>query len=227
MKTTADIRTFETPDELFEQTAAWLLEISRLQSRFTMALSGGSTPAGLYRVMASKKYRDLFPWHRMRFFFSDERYVPAQDERSNFRLARELLFEPAGVPLSRVYPVPTGSKSPQKDAALYEKQVRKVSFDVILLGLGTDGHTASLFPGDPAVKEAEKLVTAACLKSKEPRITFTLPLIHSAKHVVFLVSGKDKEEKVREILGGNPAAKNPASLVKPASGRLHWFLKTS
>lgn len=203
----------------------------RQNGRFSVALSGGSTPRLFYQKLI-ELHADDAHWNYIDFFWSDERYVPFDHPDSNGGLAYSQLLSPLEVTPEHYFPVPTSYKNPPQAAMEYEDTIRSYfgaptgvpSFDVILLGLGDDGHTASLFPGSKALVETRRLVVANWVeKFAAWRITFTYHLLNNAKNVIFLVSGADKSAVVREIFQ-NGAATYPAAFVKPSQGRLLWLL---
>jgi len=207
------LQIYETPDALAENLAQWLYDKAvGSVGDFSVALSGGSTPRLTYTKLASKAG---FPWERTHWFFGDERFVPHDDPRSNYRMARETLLMHA--PADRVHPVPTDLSDAVAAAAAYEMHMKAVlgshPLDVALQGLGTDGHTASLFPGDPALNVSEHWVTAAGLGSNEPRVTLTYPVINQSRTVVFMVAGSDKREMLKRLLIGDK--KIPAGALAP------------
>ena len=199
----------------------------RQQERFTLVLSGGSTPRALYTLLAGE-YREPVDWGRVHLFWGDERFVPHDHPASNYRMARETLIEPLDIPVANVHPIPTDDADPARCAERYEQHLRQTfggfpRFDLVLLGMGADGHTASLFPESRAVAEHERWVTVG-EAPVEPRIrlTLTLPVLNAARGVFFLVTGSDKAEAVRRILlEGQPL---PAGLVQPEGGELMWWL---
>ena len=213
-------------------------EIARLSNaavkqkgRFDFVLSGGNTPRHLYQLLA-RDYRDRIPWPQVHLFWGDERYLPPDNPKSNYRMVREALLDPMPLTPAHVHPMPTDFPQPDEAARAYEATLRSQSpptgpeFDLVLLGVGVEGHTASLFPGSPAVEEKTRWV-AAVRAPVEPavRLSLTLPAINHARNVFFLVVGADKQEIVRTLLK-SPAAdlrEYPAALVRPA-GRLVWFL---
>jgi 6-phosphogluconolactonase len=230
-----EIRILNTPADLFQAAATEFatLAVQAVQSngRFTVALSGGSTPKSLYALLAGGSIPNI-PWERIFFFFGDERFVPPEHPDSNYRMAREAgLF--SKVPESNVFRVPTEGKDADTAARAYEQTLGKFfclpggefpRFDLVLLGLGPDGHTASLFPGTAALNETRSLVVANWVdKFQTYRLTFTLPVINRAACVMFLVSGADKANIVREVLE-NENANLPSQKVRLADGRLLWLL---
>ena len=194
-------------ERLALRAAQWLAALAAAsRKRFTVALSGGSTPKPMYQALAGM---DL-PWPRMQWFFGDERFVPPDDPASNWRMAREAMFDRA--PPTQVHPVPTVGVTPDEAAAAYEAELLALGdtplFDVVLLGLGNDGHTASLFPGSAVLDERERLVRA----TDNGRITLTYPALESARHIAFLVSGTEKRSMLRRLASGDHTI--PAGRVK-------------
>lgn len=189
---------------------------------FRIALSGGNTPRPVYESLA----RLALPWEKWEITFGDERCVPPDSEDSNFRMARHAWFEPAGVPSTSILRM-EGESAPDAAAEKYEKELlgRATPYrhDLILLGMGDDGHTASLFPGTEALQIKDRLVVANFVpKFGTHRITLTYPALNAARHVCFLVSSAGKEAVLQEVLSGNPAY--PSAAVAPADGRLTWLL---
>jgi 6-phosphogluconolactonase len=233
-----DVRRLTTPQDLFQAAAEEVVRAATdaiaQRGRFTIALSGGSTPKNLYTLIAANASTSL-PWDRMFFFWGDERHVPPDDPDSNYRMAKEALLSKVPIPPANVFPVPADMQDAAAAAEAYEQTVQKFfalstgelpRFDLILLGMGPDGHTASLFPETAALRERSRLVVANWVdKLKTSRITFTLPVLNSARCVAFLVSGTDKAAVLHEVLEGDaPAEKYPAKLVQPSDGNLIWFL---
>lgn len=200
---------------------------------FVVALSGGSTPAALYSLLAAE-FRDRIDWPRVHLFWGDERCVAPDHPDSNFRMTQEALLRKIRIPPENVHRM-NGEISPASAAREYEAELRRFfglredgwpRFDLIYLGLGEDGHTASLFPGSGAVEESKRFVAAVYVESlKSYRLTITVPVINAAAQVTFLASGKSKAKIVRKILADHvTAAKYPAAKVRPATGRLTWML---
>jgi 6-phosphogluconolactonase len=236
-----DLRRLTTPQDLFQAAAEELLRIATdavaKRGRFTIALSGGSTPKNLYTLIAANASATL-PWAQMFFFWGDERHVPPEDADSNYRMAKEALLSKVPIAPGNVFPVPAEMQDAAAAADAYEQTVRKFfglapdefpRFDLILLGMGPDGHTASLFPETAALQEKSRLVVANWVeKLKASRITFTLPVLNAARCVAFLVSGEDKAAVLHEVLEGSaPPEKYPSKLVKPTNGKLIWFVDRS
>ncbi|WP_137387675.1 6-phosphogluconolactonase [Rhodoligotrophos defluvii] len=230
---TAQIHVLSDPDTLAVAVADWLVGRMRGTSKpFSMNLSGGSTPKRLYGLLAQAPYRDQIEWQRLHLFFGDERYVPHDDPESNYRMVHDALIAHVPLPAENVHPIPAGP-SPAEAAAAYEAKLKnfygadhldpsRPLFDVSLLGLGPDGHTASLFPGSSALEEKQAWVLSV-IGSKPPpqRITLTLPVLDSCAAAAFIVSGSEKEPIVQRLLGGDKAL--PAGRISPL-GELHWFL---
>jgi 6-phosphogluconolactonase len=238
MTTYPDLRIVDNPPALFqaaaEEFAAQAIAAVNAQGRFTLALSGGSTPKALYSQLATK-YRDRLPWDKIFFFWGDERHVPPDSPESNYRMVDEALLSKVPVPAGNVFRVPAEDPDAGRAAQRYEQTLREFfqvptgalpRFDLILLGMGPDGHTASLFPNTAALHEQARLVVANWVeKFQTYRITLTLPVINQANAVMFLVSGADKTEALREVLEGKESAELfPSKLIQPAHGTLIWLV---
>ena len=229
------VRTLATPTDLFRGAADEFIRLGRdlvaARGRFVVALSGGSTPRALYSLLA-KDYAD-FSWSRTFLFFGDERHVPPDHPESNYRMVKEALLDKVSVPRTNVFRVQAENPDAAAAAADYELRIRNFfavretavpTFDLILLGLGPDGHTASLFPDSDGLKEHSRLVVANWVeKFKTHRISFTYPLLNHAKDALFVVSGADKADILRDVLEGNHRPPYPAQLVEPQN-RLMWML---
>jgi 6-phosphogluconolactonase len=233
-----ELRRLTTPQDLFQAAAEEVIRAATSavaeRGRFTIALSGGSTPKSMYTLIAANASTSL-PWDRMFFFWGDERHVPPDDPESNYRMAKEALLSKVPVPAANIFRALTENPDAAAAAEAYEQTLRKFfavapgefpHFDLILLGLGPDGHTASLFPETAALQEKTRLVVANWVEKFEgSRITFTLPVLNAARCVAFLVSGMDKAAVLHEVLEGNaPAEKYPSKLVRPSEGKLIWFV---
>ena len=223
-------------ESLFTAMAEFFLKTSeeaiRERGRFVVALSGGNSPKGLYAMLASGKFRERITWNSIFFFFSDERFVPADDPQSNFRMIKETLFDPAGIPEHQVFPANTAI-DPSASARAYEDAIRKqlgngCTFDLILLGLGDDAHTASLFPHADILDEKQSLIKAFYAKEmNQYRITFTAPLINRASVIAFMSYGRSKANAVYHSLRGPlDPQKYPAQLIRSNLAKVHWFLDT-
>lgn len=238
MTSNLEVRRLSTPQELFHAAADEFIRVANAavaeRKRFVVALSGGSTPRGLYTLLAANAANAL-AWGQMFFFFSDERHVGPESAESNFHMANESLLSKAPIPAENIFRVPAENPDAAGAAAAYEKTLRDFfgvkgeevpRFDLILLGMGPDGHTASLFPESPALQEKKRLVVANWVeKLKTNRITFTLPLLNAARNVAFLVSGAEKAGTLHEVLEGKGAGeKYPSKLVRPENGKVIWFV---
>lgn len=199
--------------------------------RFTVALSGGSTPIALYEKLSKVP---TLPWDRTGIFIVDERFVPYESNESNFGMIRRVLLKHLSIPDKNIHPIPTLNLSPQDAAIEYEHEVREhlmlsnddiPIFDLILLGLGDDGHTASLFPGTPALKEASRLslFVEPPDKTKKTRISITLTLINNARNLIFIAAGKNKAPVIKEIIE-DKSSTLPAAMVRPRKGKLLFLL---
>ena len=211
------IRVFENSRELARGAAEHWVALAP----FTVALSGGSTPKVLYQLLADQ-FQTQVPWASTQFFWSDERHVPPDHPDSNYRMAYEALLSRVPVPESNVHRVHSENPSAQEAADEYEKVIVP-RLDLILLGLGADGHTASIFPGSDVLHETKRLVAAPWVeKLNTYRITMTLPLLNNGASILFLVSGAEKAQIVKEVLEG--PKKYPAQFVQPPNGELIWML---
>lgn len=238
LSSTADIRVLTTPQELFAAAAEEVVHVTNEavseRGRFTIALSGGSTPKSLYNLLATNG-RNALPWDRMYFFWGDERHVPPTHADSNYRMVDDSMLSKVPVPPGNVYRMPTENPDAAAVAEMYEATLRKFfqlqpgqfpKFDLILLGLGPDGHTASLFPGTVGLQEKSRLVIANWVeKLNTHRLTISLPVINAARNVAFLVSGTDKATVLHAVLEENvPGEQYPAKLVQPSEGNLIRFV---
>jgi 6-phosphogluconolactonase len=233
-----ELRRLTTPQDLFQAAAEEVIRAATdavaQRGRFAIALSGGSTPKNLYTLIAANASASL-PWDQMFFFWGDERHVPPEDADSNYGMAKEIFLSKVAIPPTNIFPIPAENPDASAAADAYEQTLRKFfalapgefpRFDLILLGMGPDGHTASLFPETAALQEKSRLVVANWVeKLKTSRITFTLPVLNAARCVAFLVSGADKAPVLHEVLEGDaPAEKYPSKLVQPGEGKLIWFV---
>jgi 6-phosphogluconolactonase len=229
---TGHIEIFSDPAALARHVAAWITSAAvQATGSFRVSLSGGSTPKTLYQLLASDEFRNRFPWQLVSWYFGDERFVSYDSPDSNYRMVREAMFAKAPVPPENIHPVPVDG-SPEEAAQNYEQTLQhaygatildpgRPFFDVMLLGLGPDGHTASLLPGEPVLEERKRWVAAVSHGRPEVRITMTYPVIESSRRVAFLVTGREKEPIFRAIRGGGSHV--PAARVRPV-GELFWFV---
>lgn len=213
--------------ELFEHEAR---QVVPAKKAFSVCLSGGQTPRRAYQLLSEKPLRSHIPWHALQVFFSDERLVPHDDSRSNLRMAREALLDHVPLAEEQIHGIPVEG-APEGCAARYQSMLadffaeRRPRFNLVLLGLGSDGHTASLFPGTPALDETERWVVPVYQEgAKMDRITLTAPLLNEAAKVVFLVSGREKAEALKGVVEGRGGAELPARLIAPVRGELIWLV---
>lgn len=231
-QTSAHVDVSRDPEALARRVAAWITELATSsRDRFTIGLSGGSTPRRLYQLLAESPFRDNLPWERIHWFWGDERIVPWDDPESNYGMARAAMLSHAPVPPGNIHGVVT-TGTPEEAARRYEDALKsyygsaaldpgKPLFDVQLLGLGEDGHTASLIPGTSALDERHRWAVTVVGVRPEPRITLTYPVLDSSRHVAFLAAGGGKREILARALSGDQAL--PAARVSPV-GELTWFV---
>lgn len=224
--------TFENAKTLARQVAEWLCNLARASDRpFAVSLSGGSTPRRLYELLATPEIASRFPWNRTHWFWGDERFVPHDHPDSNYGMARDAFLSRVPVPDDNIHAVPTEGLSPEQAAAAYEATLKRfygadtlaparALFDVTLLGIGANGHTASLFPCQPALQETRRWVVAVIGAEAEARITLTYPALDSSRQVAFVVTGEEKRGVVARAQAGDRTL--PAGMVRPV-GLLHWF----
>jgi 6-phosphogluconolactonase len=225
------IEVLPDPLSLARHVAEWMTATAlAAPGDFRVSLSGGSTPKTLYGLLASDAFRERFPWQRVSWYWGDERFVPYDHPESNYRMTREAMLSKAPVPADNIHPVPADG-TPDQAAARYERTLQaayggtvlnpaRPLFDITLLGLGPDGHTASLLPGEAVLEERTRWVAAVSHGRPEVRITMTYPAIESSRHVAFLVAGQEKAAMLGAIRAGGSQV--PAARVKPI-GELVWF----
>lgn len=218
------------PEALARHVAEWMVDrLEETRGEVAVALSGGSTPKLLYTLLATKEFAGRIPWERVHWCWGDERFVPPDDPSSNYRMTNEAMFRNVPVPADHVHPIPTVGLSPAASAAVYEQILRTIHgdgdlarplFHIVLLGLGTNGHFASLFPDTPSLMERDAWATDVTPAGEKTRITLTYPPLQSCDHAAFLVAGADKRDVLARVRAGQ--ADLPASHYRP-SGELHWF----
>lgn len=223
------------PQQLSENLAAfisqYIQDVLQKQERFTFALSGGSTPKALYALLAKEPYLNMIDWQRVHFFWGDERAVPFDDARNNARMAYDVLLDKTSTPAENIHVMRTDIE-PEAAAAAYEKILHRYfdgkpnTFDLVLLGMGDDGHTLSLFPGLPIVHEKKAWVKAFFLKAQDMyRITLTAPVTNLAASIVFMATGAGKALTLKSVIdGATDPDKFPSQLIRPENGELHWFV---
>ena len=226
------LEVLENPEALARRAASWITDLAAAsRGRFAICLSGGSTPRRLYQLLGESPYRDRLPWGRIDWFWGDERFVPWDHRDSNYGMVHAALFERAPVPPGNIYGIPTNG-TPAEAGAAYERVLKsyygsdsldptRPLFDIQILGLGPDGHTASLIPGTSVLEERQRWVAEVIGGRPEPRITLTYPVLESSRHTAFLVAGADKREALSRALAGDRAL--PAARLHPA-GELTWLV---
>lgn len=205
--------------------------VFKTKDECSVVLSGGSSPKKLYQLLTSDEYRKQIDWSKISFFFGDERYVPFNDGESNGLMAKQTLFEPLHIDESKIFYIGT-TLSPEHDAANYTDAIftyfgeKQIKFDLVLLGLGDNSHTASLFPFTDVLQEEKAIVRPVFLEDKKIyRITMTAPLINDAHNIAFLVYGKSKAKAVHHVLKGEKNIElYPAQLIQPLDGTANWFM---
>ena len=221
-----------------EEVTSEILKLSRQKIKekgsFTIALSGGSTPKGVYLTMANKDFIGEFDWENIHFFWTDERFVDPDDIKSNYRMVAEALITKIDIPPQNIHPMKTQVENSEIAAQKYDEELRSFFelskgefpvFDLILLGLGQDGHTASLFPGTEALDEKERLAVSVKHDDlAEERISLTYPVINHAQKIMFIVSGREKSEILKKALDEEMATNFPVGKIRPENGELVWHV---
>ncbi|GAN54142.1 6-phosphogluconolactonase [Tanticharoenia sakaeratensis] len=235
--TTGEMIVLPDSEAIAQHMARWLLARAREKrsGKFVIALSGGSTPKRLYEILGAAPYATEFPWADTHLFYGDERHVPMSDPSNNYTMSKTALLSHIDIPPENVHPMPVEGDA-EADAAAYQRALQAVYgsetlepgrplFDVVMLGLGDNGHTASLFPRQPVLKERTKWV-ATCVPDDAPhtRLTLTYPAIHSSRYVVFMLAGQGKAETFARVRKADPA--EPASAIT-TEGQLIWLLDTT
>jgi len=227
-----EIRVYPTPALLFEETAPFVMQVAReavdARGRFVLALSGGSTPKGLFQQLCEEPVRSLLPWDRTFVFWGDERHVPLTDEKSNYRMAQELLLSKVPIPKANVFPMTDGSRSVEQAASLYEGKLKKFFgmqmpiLDLNLMGMGDDGHTASLFPGVVQLNEVKHWVVGYFVDGdKKDRVSLTFPVLNASRITLVLMEGAKKASRLKEVLEGpKDPPRYPIQYLKPVDGNL-------
>jgi 6-phosphogluconolactonase len=234
-----DIQIVDT--EALSRTAAkvivrYIKEKIDVKDFFTLVLSGGSTPENTFSLLASDEtFRSQIPWERIHFFWGDERHVPPDSTESNYRMANKAMLSRVPVPVENIHRIKSENPDANEAAEQYEEELHNFfkikhgqlpRFDCVLLGMGTDGHTASLFPGTEAMYEKSRLVVATGVKQFQTyRITLTLPVLNDADFVMFLVNGNEKAEILKKVIEGKGLPTPlPAQLIRPTHGKLLWLV---
>jgi 6-phosphogluconolactonase len=231
----SNIKVYNTDSELFDATANFIIDLAAASiattGRFTISLSGGNTPEKLYALLAKEEYASQIDWNKTFVFWGDERCVASDDPLNNAKMAKDLLLNKVPVPTENIFETPVGL-SPAEAAIEYERQIKfffddlTPTFDLVLLGMGDNAHTASLFPGTDILNETTRLVKEVYVEEQKMfRITMTAPLINLAHNIVFLLTGKAKAKTLKTVLNAPyEPNKYPVQLIKPINGKLYWFV---
>ena len=234
-----DLRIYKDAEKLAAAAAELFVELAQeaveARNRFRVALSGGTTPRRIYELLATPGFSRRIDWARVDTFWGDERYVPADDPESNYRMTAEALLRHVPVPANNIHRVPTELSPAQAAAEAYEAEIRRCfgephsvpRFDLVYLGLGTNGHTASLFPHSQGLQEKTRLVFADLVAPDKWRISMSVPLLNQGRTVAFVVAGSEKAEVLREVLlGERDPERLPAQLIAPddPEGKLLWLV---
>lgn len=234
MESPSHLSIFETPEALAIGAAERFVSLTKARNteQLSIALAGGTTPKRVYELLASGQFEDRIDWSRVHLFFGDERCVPPTHSDSNYRMAHDALISKVPIPPRNVHRI-KAELPPAQAAEAYEQELKQFfpnvtwpRFDLVFLGMGADGHAASLFPDSEALRENSKWVVA----TKEPRsgqdrITLTLPVLNNAAGVLFLVTGQNKAQRLREVLRSDQDTKSlPAGLIRPAKGTIEWLV---
>ncbi len=226
---------FKNKETLSDELALWMCDVIanvlKKQEFFTLVLSGGETPKLLFKKLASKEFKDKINWNKIHIFWGDERVVPFNDDRNNAKMAYDLLIDHIDIPATQVHIIRTDIE-PNFAVDQYRKMLHTFfdhtskSFDLVLLGMGDDGHTLSLFPDSPIIEEHTHWVNAVFSKKQEMyRITLMPLLVNKASKIAFMVDGAKKAKVLQQVLEGEyQPTKLPAQIIKPKEGKLHWFL---
>lgn len=234
-----DILTFSDIERLSYAAADYTVKVAQeataSRGRFTIALSGGTTPKKLYGLLATEPYRSQIDWAKVEIFWSDERCVPPDDAESNYHMAHEVMLSKLPLSASQIHRMPADEADRDAAAEKYTQEMQRVfgetlpHFDLLQLGMGPEGHTASLFPHQPSLHEQQRLVMSVTVpKPPPPRLTFTPPLLNAARHILFLVTGGEKADAIQAVLEGNRQPDEyPAQIVQPTQGEVTWMLDNS
>jgi 6-phosphogluconolactonase len=234
------IQVYPNSETLSQEAAKYIVRLANqaivTHGRFTIALSGGNTPKVAYGLLATEPYRSQIDWNAVEIFWSDERCVPPDDPESNYHMAREVLLSKVPIPADHVHRMPADQPDREAASEEYTQEMRRVfgtdgipSFDLIQLGMGPEGHTASLFPHQPSLHVTDRLVMPVSVPKPPPdRLTLTPPILNAAKNVLFLVTGADKAQAVHAVIEGpyNPD-EYPAQIVRPSHGEVTWMLDSA
>lgn len=222
-------------DETTRNILALSQKVIRSKGQCTIALTGGNTVRSIYARMAAPEYRDQFDWHKMHFFWGDERWVPPDHPKSNYHIVADTFLTKVDIPFENIHPIKTKEGNPESASELYEKEIiahfgikngEFPRFDLMMLGVGQDGHVASLFPGHEVLQESKRLVMPTYYEeAEERRITMTLPVFNHARHIFFVLAGMEKASILHTVLEG-PTSQDPLPVqrIHPHQGSLYWFV---
>ena len=227
-------------DTISQQAAVYVARIAReaivTRGRFTIALSGGNTPKKLYSLLAAEPYSSQIDWQLVDIFWSDERCVPPDDPESNYNMAHEVMLSRLSIPVAQVHRIPADRENRDAASLDYTRDMQRVfstngipEFDLIQLGMGPEGHTASLFPHQPSLHEKQRLVMPVSVPKPPPdRLTFTPPILNAARNILFLATGADKADALHAVIEG-PANSDeyPAQVVRPPNGEVTWMVDSA
>lgn len=234
-----EIQVFANAEALAQAAASEFVQQAhqaiQARGRFTIALSGGSTPKSLYALLATQPWRNQIPWNKIHFFWGDERHLPPSDPGNNFRMTQERLLFQVPIPQENVHRIKAENPDPRAAAAEYEQDLRQFfqlrehqfpRFDLVLLGMGSNGHTASLFPDTDAIHEQTRLVVAPWVEDLNSyRITLTPPVINNAVEIIFFVTGAEKAATLKAVLEGQyQPDRLPAQIIRPTQGKVVWMI---
>lgn len=235
-KSNYDILILSDAEELAREAARRFAEMAesftKKAGRFTVALSGGSTPKAMFQILAEKPFADVIPWPSIYFFWGDERSVPPDHAESNYRMANETLLSKVPIPRENIFRIPAEDEDHERAAASYAETMRnffaeeRPGLDLVFLGMGPDSHTASLFPGTTALRVNDRIAAANYVEKFQAwRITLTADTINRARNIIFLVAGADKAPALKEVIEGprNPE-QYPSQLIEPSHGSLLWMV---
>jgi len=236
MERQSNLFVFDTPEQLalaaVERFVDYSNELRDMTERFSVALAGGNTPRQVYELLATERFKNRVEWSQVHLFFGDERCVPPEHPDSNYAMAYEALISRVPIPAKNVHRIP-GESNPNEGALEYENELRAFfaglawpRFDLVLLGMGEDGHTASLFPDSAALKEMSRWVVATRNEqSRQERITLTVPVFNHARRIMVLVTGKKKAQRLKEVLRPEPGSEQlPVQAITPIKGMLEWLV---
>lgn len=227
------LKVYKNAEETTTALADWMVALIKktleAKDRFTIALSGGETPKKLYQTLASDVYREKINWSRLHIFWGDERFVSFSDDSNNVKMAFDNLLSKVNIPAENVHRIWT-DVTPAESAKQYENVLHKyfddkqTTFDLVLLGMGDDGHTLSLFPGNEVLNDTTSWVSAVATKEKGERITLMPSVVNRSSAIAFLITGESKAKMLQQVLEEPQQHNYPAQLIKPANGELYWFV---